>query len=245
MKYEEFGWYSNRIGRYMRIKVYGHYGPAIIAFPCQNKQSDDFYNYGMIDNLSDYLEAGRFKLYCLDANDDETVSNPSWDKGYAAYKLEMYHQYLIQEVLPFIYNKQESYCEPLLVGASMGASHSANHFFRRPDLFSGFIALSASFDLARFFDGYFDDNVYNNSPIHYLRNMDRNHHYIDLYNKKIMIVCIGDGAFEHLVKYTNEELAHIAYEKGIYIWFNFWDQNATHDWSSWKYEMRYFLDKIL
>ena len=59
MQYEEVRWYSDRLNREMRIKVYGHYGPAIIAFPCQDKQSDDFYNNGMIDVLSSFIETVR------------------------------------------------------------------------------------------------------------------------------------------------------------------------------------------
>ena len=102
MKYEELSWYSDRLNREMRIKIYGHYGPAFIAFPCQDKQSDDFSNNGMIDALSYYLESGKMKLFCLDSNDDETVSSSSWDKGHAAYKLEMYHQYVVNEVIPFV-----------------------------------------------------------------------------------------------------------------------------------------------
>lgn len=49
------------------------------------------------------------KLFCLDSNYDEAVSSTSWDKGQAAYKLEMYHQYLINEVLPFVNNAQGGY----------------------------------------------------------------------------------------------------------------------------------------
>ena len=51
MKYEEFGWYSDRLGRHMNIKIYGHYGAPVVAFPCQDKQSDDFANHGMIDKI--------------------------------------------------------------------------------------------------------------------------------------------------------------------------------------------------
>lgn len=245
MKYEEVSWYSSRVNRWMNIKIYGHYGPAIIVFPCQDKKSDDFYNNGMIDNLSDYLESGKFKLYCLDSNDDETVSNPSWDKAHAAYMLDQYHEYLINEVLPFVYSKQGGYCEPLLIGASMGGSHASNNFFRRPECFSGFISLSGNFDIASFFGGYFDNNVYNNSPMHYLKNMDNNHPYINIYNNKIMCVVVGSGAFEYLAKYSNEELQRITDSKGIHVWYNFWDENSIHDWSSWKYQLRYFLDRIL
>ena len=214
MQYEEACWYSERLNRHMRIKIYGHYGPAFIAFPCQDKQSDDFYNNGMIDVLAPFLDSGRMKLYCLDSNDFETISPYLWDKKHAAFKLEMYHQYLINEVLPFVCDKQCGFCEPFLIGMSMGATHASNHFFRRPELFSGFLALSGKFDPSTFFNGYYDENVYNNSPNDYLRNMANDHPYIDIYNQKKMIVVVGKGAFEHLVLDSNYELARLAYEKG-------------------------------
>ena len=245
MKYEEAFWYSDRVGREMKIRIYGHYGQAVIAFPCQDKQSDDFANNGMIDALAPLLEAGKMKLYCLDSNDDETVSSTSWDKARAGHNLEMYHQYLTKEVLPFVYDKQGEKCLPYLVGMSMGASHAGNNFFRRPELFSGFISLSGKFDISSFFGGYMNEDIYNNSPIDYLINMDWNHPYINIYNQKKMIVVVGRGAYEHLVSESNYRLADIAKQKGFNIDFNFWDENSVHDWVSWKYQLPYFLNKIL
>jgi len=245
MKFEEATWYSERLGRDMNIKVYGHYGHPFIGFPCQDGQSDDLEHNGMIDVLAPYIEAGKIKVYCLDGVDEESISSKSWDKAHCAYILEQYHQYLINEALPFIYDKQGGYCEPMLFGMSAGASHAANNFFRRPELFAGFIALSGKYDFSTFFDGYMNDDVYNNSPCDYLRNMPWDHPYINIYNSKTMIICVGQGRFEHLVLDSNYELARIAEEKGIHIDFNFWDENSVHDWESWFYQMPYFLDKIL
>ena len=245
MQYEEEVWYSERLNRNMKIRVYGHYGIPILCFPCQDKQSDDFANNGMIDNLSDYIEDGRIKLYCVDSNDEETVSNKGWDKAYASYMLDQYHEYIVNEVLPYIYDKQGGWCLPYVFGMSMGASHSVNHFFRRPDLFAGFIALSGNYDIASFFEGYMDSHIYNNSPVHYLANLPLNHPYINMYNEKKMIVVVGQGAWEHLVYYSNTWLKDITDNKGIHVNYNFWDENSTHDWPSWKYQIRYFINFIL
>ena len=245
MQYEEVSWYSDRLHREMHIKIYGHYGYPVIAFPCQDKQSDDFSNNGMINALSELIESGRMKLYCLDSNDNETVSFEGWDRGHAGYMLEQYHQYLINEVLPFVYDRQQGHCYPYLVGMSMGASHASNNFFRRPELFSGFISLSGEFNIAKFFNGYMDENIYNNSPINYLSNVNNDHPYINIYNQKTMIVCVGEGAYEYLVRDSNVQLSQIAHQKNIHIDFNFWDSNSNHDWSSWLYQLPYFLNKIL
>ncbi len=245
MKFEEVSWYSSRLGRVMHIKVYGHYGPAFIAFPCQDKQSDDFSNNGMINALSWFLENGKMKLFCLDSNDSETVSDIFWDKAKAAHKLELYHQYLIEEVLPFVYENMCGECLPYLIGMSMGGSHASNNFFRRPELFSGFISLSGKYDIASFFGGYFNDDVYNNSPVHYLENMPGDHPYINIYNSKIMTVVVGQGAYEHLVLDSNYRLRDIAYDKGIHIDFKFGDENSIHDWVSWLYQMPYFISRLV
>ena len=244
MKYEEVSWFSERLNRHMNIKIYGHYGVPVIAFPCLGKQSDDFYNNGMIDVLSPFIEGGRMKLFCLDSNDDETVNSSNWDKAKCGYKFEMYHQYLVNEVMPLIYDKQGGFCMPYLIGMSMGGTHASNNFFRRPDLFAGFIALSAEYSIGNYFH-YMDENIYNNSPTHYLANMPKNHYYIDLYNQRKMISVVGEGAYEYLVIESNYELRNIAYEKGINIEFHFWDHNSIHDWPSWKYQLPIFLEKIL
>ena len=245
MQYEEVNWYSSRVNREMRVKIYGHYGIPFLCFPCQGKQSDDFYNNGMIDNLSDFIENGQIKLYCVDSNDDETVENKSWDRAHASYMLSQYHEYIVNEVLPFIYDRQGGYCEPFLFGCSMGATHGANNFFRRPELFAGFLGLSGNYDNGYFFGDYFDENAYNNSPVHYLDNMPEDHPWIEKYNQKTMIIVIGSGAFEHLVAYSNHWLKDVTRRKGINTWFYFWDENCTHDWPSWKYEARYFIKGLI
>ena len=245
MQYEETSWYSSRVNREMKIRIYGHYGVPILVFPCQDKQSDDFSNNGMIDTLSWYIDNGKIKLYCVDSIDDITVSSTDWDKAHAAYMLEQYHQYIINEVLPFIYDKQKGYCLPYLLGLSMGASHSANTFFRRPELFSGFLALSGNYDIASFFNGYMNNDVYNNSPVHYLTNMDYNHPYIDIYNQKKIIIVVGQGAWEHLVYYSNEWINNILNSKGINAWVEFRDANSYHDWSSWKSYIGYYLNYLI
>src|SRR5678810_1198268 len=80
-----------------------------------------------------------------------------------------YNEY--NEVIPFI-KKDTSGNNPIYsCGASFGALHSANLFFKRPDLLSGCIAMSGVYDLTEYTKGYFDMDVYFNSPVHYLPNL--------------------------------------------------------------------------
>lgn len=245
MQFEEISWFSPHVNREMRIKIYGHYGLPIICFPCQGKDSNDFANNGMIDALTDYIESGKIKLFCVDSNDSDTVESNSWDRGHATYMFEQYHHYVVEEVLPFVHFKQGGFCLPYLFGCSMGASYAGIHFFRRPDLFGGFIGLSGNYDMGYFFHDHFDENAYNNSPVHFLDNMSPDHPWINLYNQREMIVCIGSGAYEYLVSYSNYWLKDVTDRKGINVQYNFWDELAIHDWSSWHYEARYFIERIV
>ena len=62
----------------------------------------------------------------------------------------------------------------------LGATHAANLYFRRPDLFNGLLALSGIYDASYGFGSYMDDLVYMNSPVHYLPNLPSDHPYMEL-----------------------------------------------------------------
>ncbi len=91
-------------------------------------------------------------------------------------------------------------------GCSMGAYHAANFFFRHPDQFDGVIALSGLYQLGMFVGDYMDDNVYFNSPIAYLSNLN-DQWYIDRYRQSQIIICCGQGAWEEpmLGRYIGSE----------------------------------------
>lgn len=241
MKYEETTWFSTRLNRNMNIKIYGHYGVPVILFPSFNKDNTEFHDNGMIDAIADYINDGKIKLFCLQSNDSDTVASTSWDNNHRAHLLEQYFEYLIQEVLPFVYDKNGGHCLPLVSGVSMGASHAAIAFFRRPDLFMGILGLSGGYDVAHFFNGYMNSDIYNNSPTTFLENMDRNHEYIGIYNSKKMIFVCGQGSFEHLVLYANYWLRDILNYKNIEAWYDILDNSNIHDWSSWNKQMHHYL----
>lgn len=90
-----------------------------------------------------------------------------------------------------------------------------------------------------------DDNLYRNSVVHHLGNMPKDHPYIEEYNSKTMIVCLGEGEWEHLVRYKVEWLEGITREKGIHVWYNWWDGNSVINWVSRHYQLPYFLEKVL
>ena len=130
-------------------------------------------------------------------------------------------------------------------GCSMGAMHAANLFFRRPDLFDSVLALSGVYDSFDSFGGYMDDLVYQNSPYHYLSGMPSDHPYIQMYNERKIILCVGQGAWEDVLKESTARLEGVLREKGIHAWVDFWGYDVAHDWDWWYKQVAYYLPFLM
>ena len=88
-----------------------------------------------------------------------------------------------------------------------------------------------------------DDLVYQNSPVHYMRNLPKDHYYIDIFNKQKAVICVGQGDWE--LPDTTKELKYIFEEKGINIWVDLWGYDVKHDWDWWYKQVVYFLPYLL
>ena len=241
---ENISWFSGNLQRDMNIKIYGHGGLPILVFPTQDSMSDNFENFGMIDTLKNFIDGGKIQLFCVDTVDSESWSNVFGDKVWRAARQESYYNYIIEEVLPLIRNKNSSKKLPIAIGCSLGALHAAIVFLRRPELFGGMLAMSGVYDTKFLFDGWLNPTLYDNSPIEFLSNMPANHPYIEIYNTKKIIFCIGQGRWEEEGLRTTAILKNIFAEKKINAWTDFWGYDVDHDWVWWKKQIVYFLPKF-
>ena len=127
----------------------------------------------------------------------------------------------------------------------MGASHAANFFFRRPDVFDTVIALSGYYSSDMFFNNYMDDLVYANSPLHYLEGMSYNHPHVQKYRESNIIICTGQGAWEDDMIRSTTRLKELLEYKDVGAWIDFWGYDVNHDWPWWRIQFPYFLEKVL
>ena len=245
MEIRYFKNYSHCLGRDMEFKVYGHAGKPVMFVPCQAGRFFDFENFKMIDYFGPYIEAGKITVYAIDTIDNETWANANGDKRWRAEQHERWYHYLVDEMAPTInhlaYERNGHHQKIYTYGASLGALHAANLFFRRPDLFDGVLALSGIYDSYSYFGDYVDDIIYNNCPNFYLPNLPQDHHYMDLYNNSNIIICCGQGAWEHELKVSTDWLSSILHNKGINAWVDIWGPESAHDWDWWYKQVEYFL----
>ena len=235
--------YSPSLAREMHMMIYGHGGAPFLAFPTQDGMCRQYGDFGLIDQIGDFIEDGRMQLFVVDTVDRESWSDRGGDAAWRARMQERYFHYIVDEAVPLIQSRNAN---PLMVmGLSMGADHTAITFLRRPDLFAGMLALSGVYDADFFFGGYMDSTLYDNSPERFLPNMPADHPYIDLYNRKKIIFCVGQGAWEEDGVRTLKFLQSVFEQKGIRAWCDFWGYDVNHDWPWWFKQLRYFLPFLL
>lgn len=249
MEIQYFKDYSPALNRDMECKVYGHAGRPLLFIPCQDGRFFDFENYQMIDHWRPWIEAGKVMVFSIDTMDQETWSDKGGDCRNRICRHEQWIRYITDEMVPFMRamvnerNGWTGYPGVMVFGCSLGATHAANLYFRRPDLFDGLLALSGIYTAEYGFGSYMDDLVYENSPVHYLANMPEDHPYLSLYNKKKAIICVGQGPWE--LPDSTRQLASILQSKGIDAWVDFWGYDCSHDWYWWYKQVEYFVPYLL
>lgn len=245
MKKDQIQQNSINLKREMHVTVHGEAGYPIIVFPSQNAMASNWEDFGMIDAVADYLESKQIQLFCLDSVDAETWSNTDGNNEQRAETQEAYYRYVCDEVVPLVHETNNSQLRPLVAGTSLGATQAVIVMLRRPDLFQGCIALSGTYDSADFFGDWMNETLYLNAPTTFLPNMAADHPYVDLYNKRQIVLCTGQGAWEDESVRTQGLLDAAFRDKGIDAWCDYWGDDVSHDWPWWQKQIRYFLPIVL
>ena len=246
MKVMYFKEYSSCRGRDMEYKVYGHAGKPVLAFPSQDGRFFDFENNGMIGCIEAYINDGRIQVFTCDSNDVNSWSSKSWDNRKRIEAQEAYFHYVTDELCPRIIaiNEEAHGAKAdgiLTTGCSMGGTHALNFLLRRPDIFSGCIALSGAYNARLFFPDYSDDLVYANSPVDYINGMPYDHPYVEMYRHRDIILCCGRGAWEHPMQEDSARMKELFEYKNIPAWVDFWGTDVSHDWPWWRKQLPYYM----
>ncbi len=235
MNREYHRWYSYRLGRDMELLVFGHDGAKVLVFPTRYGRFYEYENLGIVHALAHKIHAGHIQLYCVDGIDSETFYCPWRHPADRIQRHIQFEEYILNEVMPFMASKNQQPCT-IAHGCSLGGFHAANIAFRHPHLFQKLCAFSGRYDLTmpvdhfnNLFDGYYDENVYYNTPTHFLPQLDCEWRLQHIRKMDIVFTIGKEDPFHD----NNQYLSQILWLKGIWHAMHKWDGRA-HRGSYWR-----------
>jgi esterase/lipase superfamily enzyme len=235
-------WFSPNLHRDMEILVFGHAGAKVLVFPTREGRFFDYENWGLVHALQDRIEAGHFRLFCVDAVDSESLYCRAAPPPARIERHRQYERYILHEAIPYMVSENG---EPSLIvhGCSIGAYHAMNLALRYPSLFCKAVALSGRYDLTRpfgpfddLFSGHYDQDVYFITPNHFVPNLS-DPAWLEPIRR--MDITLAVGEHDPFCE-SNHTLSRALHEKGVPHRLAIWSGEA-HRARYWREMVRHYL----
>lgn len=233
-------WHSPALGIEMPLVSYGNRGQPVLLFPTAAADYLECERFFLIKSVEPAIMAGRIRVISI-----ESINRYAWmDRALPvkeqARRQALYSRYVEDEVVPWIRHAAGDPGVRLIAsGASFGAFHAANAVFRRPDLFSGLIAMSGFYDLAPdYLRGYSDDNCYFNNPSWFLTDLG-GESLRRLQTDCRIVLVTGQGAYE--APDCSRRFSALLHQKGIPHTLDLWGHDVDHDWPWWRKMLPHYL----
>ncbi len=241
MKREITSWYSPALSQDMPISVYGHYGFSILLIPTAAADYLEYERFQMMDALAPVINSGKCKIYSINSINNESWLNNDMYPPHKAIRHNQFNEYVLNEVIPYIKQTSSEETPIYTCGASFGALHAMNLYLCFPDKIDGAISMSGVYNLAEYTKGFYDDQVYFNSPEHYIQNLN-DPYYLDKIRACDHIhLYTGSGDYED--PDASRRFSNILIEKQIKHDLGVWGTDMKHDWPTWRVMLPFILEQ--
>ena len=240
-----FGWKSPRLGMEMPIVRYGERGHPLLILPTAAADFLENERFYLIKSIERFIFEGRVQVFSIDSINKYSWMDESIPPAESARRHALYAAYIEKAVVPYIRNATRNpHARIGVTGASFGAFHAANQFFRRPDLFDALIAMSGFYDLhPGYTGGYSNDDIYFNNPVSYLSNMNDGETLSLLRDHCQVHIVTGRGAYE--APHKSVQLSEVLHQKGIPHNLDLWGHDVNHDWPWWRRMLPHYIGERL
>jgi esterase/lipase superfamily enzyme len=239
---ELFGWHSPRLDMHMPIVRYGNWGHPLILYPTAQSDLLDCERFFLIKSIEPLIFAGRITVFSINSINEHAWMNRNVSVHESARRQRLFSEYVEEEVVPHIRHAvHDDSARVAVAGASFGAFHAANQFFRRPDLFDTLIAMSGFYDLEPdYTHGWMNDDIYFNNPMSFVPNIHDSHQRHMIEHSQIHIVS-GQGDYE--APQASRRFSNMLWDHGIWNNFDLWGHDMKHDWPTWRAMLPYYLSE--
>jgi esterase/lipase superfamily enzyme len=237
-------WFSHNLNIEMPMVAYGHAGYPLLMFPTAAADYLEYERFYLVDSIRPFIDAGQIRAYSINSVNRYSLLNEQMPAHLKAELLTQYDRYITDEVLPLIRKDCGQHdIRPITTGASLGAFLAANTYFKHPDAFRGTIAMSGSYDIKSYLQGYFDENVYFNNPLDYLPGLNDDYFLPILRHADAIVILSGQGAYE--APERSRQLSDVLNSKGIPHALDIWGYDVNHDWPWWRKMLPHWIGKLL
>ncbi len=245
MRREHASLFSPAIGAYGGVIVYGHYGRPLLVFPSQEGRSTDYEDRGMIESVRGLIDDGRVKIYCIDSFDAQSWHDEGLPLEERARRHGLYENWILDQVVPWIYHDCAGVTEIMATGCSFGAYHAANFVLKRTDIFPLAICQSGVYDVGVVGGGERGEAVYFNNPMDYVAHLHGDHLEWLRARANLVLVC-GQGQWEDTTGAleSTRAFAGLLASKGIKHEVDLWGYDVPHDWPSWRAQLAHHLPRF-
>ena len=96
--------------------------------------------------MAGLIDGGQVKLYCVGSYDAQSWSNKGIPLEERARRHEAYESWIVNQVVPWIFDDCGGLVDIVTTGSSLGAYHAANFALKRADLFPRALCMSGNYD---------------------------------------------------------------------------------------------------
>jgi esterase/lipase superfamily enzyme len=234
-------WHSERLQRELHLVRWGEVGTPVLLHATAGGDAEECERFHVIDALSPLLEAGRIKVYSLDAVGTRTLLQEEHSREHAAWVQNRFDDAVYHEVVPAIRaDCRSDDVEIVVAGMSLGAWNALAALCRHPDVFRAALCLSGTYDLSRWMPDT-PGEWGSCQPLAFLPTMPEGEH-LDALRRRFVLLAHGTGRWE--APGEAWMVADLLGSKGIPNRVDEWGAEWDHDWVTWRRMLPQYLDEL-
>jgi len=237
-------WAVSFADRPYAVARWGHWGAPVLLFPTGGSDYLDNERFRLVEALRPLVDAGRIKVYSVDAPNKDVWINADASPRRRAAVQAAYDAWLVDELFPWV----EADCghgggRMVVAGASLGAYQALNAFTKHPDRVGAGIGLSGSYILdRRMGDELGNEDYYYNQPARFLPNLGPGAQ-LDALRAGWFQFGLGGGPHENPA--GTWRMAEVLGDRGVPNHVEVWGPDSDHDWPTWRAMLPVFIDRAL
>jgi esterase/lipase superfamily enzyme len=235
-------WYSERLQTDVTVVRWGVYGTPVLVFPTAGGDAEEIERNGLVNACGTLLAEGRVKIYSVDSVAGQAMVTKADSPEHRLWLLNQFHEFVRWEVVPAIHADLGGHAIDVITGgASIGAFNAVAVLCRYPDVFRAAVGMSGSYQIERFYDGAWTQDLYYASPLQFLPGLEGAQ--LDRLRERWVILASGEGEWENMG--SSWQMAEALGGRGVPNRVDNWGPAWEHQWPTWRAMLPQYLNELV